>query len=78
MISPSTSDLPESIERELHELARPMARLQCRLEIARLIGGPEAHSEAVTEALEDLHHLREAMGRLREVVAVAARAGKHA
>ena len=48
-----------------------MARLECRLEIGRLVGGEEALGEAVDGGLEDLQRLSAALQRLRMLVSAA-------
>lgn len=59
------------MDRELHDLAQPMASLQCRLEIGLILGGEEALVEAVNGALEDLRRLTAALGRMRQIIAEA-------
>jgi len=70
------SDLEERFgERELkrigialHDLCQPLTTLQCRLEMAELLGTPEAYREAVEAGLTECGRLTEVVGSMREIV----------
>lgn len=40
-------------EREWHDLSQPLTTLQCRLELAQILGDEQSMREAVCEGLED-------------------------
>ena len=58
------------LDRELHDLVQPIARLQCRLEIGLMLGEDKALLEAVQGGLEDLAKLTSAVTRMRAVLAM--------
>jgi hypothetical protein len=77
---PVPSDLEEQTSRErevrqigsaLHDLCQPLTTLQCRLEMAGLIGTAEAYREAVETGLEECVRLSKAVGAMREAVGAA-------
>ena len=65
-------DFRAALDVELHDLSQPLASLQCRLEIGRIIGGEEALLEAVDGGLLDLRRLCDALQRMRELAALPA------
>jgi len=75
------SDLEEGFgEREikrigtaLHDLCQPLTTLQCRLEMAGLVGTPEAYREAVEMGLMECGRLAQVVGSMRDIVRAAAR-----
>jgi hypothetical protein len=58
----------------LHDLCQPLTTLQCRLEMAVVVGTPEAYREAVDMGLVECARLVEAVGSMRVVVRAATRA----
>jgi signal transduction histidine kinase len=58
----------------LHDLCQPLTTLRCRLELAGLIGTPEAYREAVDRGVTECVRLVEAVDSMREIVRSAARA----
>ncbi len=62
------TDLKSALGKQLHDLSQPLASLQCRLEIGKLVGGEEALLEAVSGGLDDLHRLCAALTRMRQLV----------
>jgi hypothetical protein len=58
----------EQISQALHDLCQPMTTLQCRLEIARLVGTTEAYREAVDLGLVECARLMEGVHRMREIL----------
>ncbi|MGI4828462.1 MAG: hypothetical protein ACRYFU_09775 [Janthinobacterium lividum] len=63
------SDVKVILDRELHDLAQPLASFQWRLEIALMVGGEEALEEAATGGLEDLRRITSFLARMRQLVA---------
>ena len=61
-------DMKAAFDRELHDLAQPIASCQCRLEIGLILGGEEALNEAATGGLEDLGRIIAARTRMRRLV----------
>jgi hypothetical protein len=61
----------ERIGKALHDLCQPLTTLQCRLELAGLIGTAEAYREAVRLGLVECERLVEAVGAMREIVRAA-------
>jgi signal transduction histidine kinase len=57
----------------LHDLCQPLTTLQCRLEIAGLMGTDEAYRDAVNLGLVECARLINAVGSMREVVRVGRR-----
>jgi hypothetical protein len=64
-------DAMERISEALHSLCQPLTTLQCRLEMADLIGTMEGYKEAVTHALAECTRLANGVGFLREIVRAA-------
>lgn len=65
----------ERIGKALHDLCQPMTTLQCRLEMAQMLGTAESYREAVELGLADCARLSEAVGSLRAIVRAAAKEG---
>jgi signal transduction histidine kinase len=61
----------ERIAQALHDLCQPLTTLQCRLELAGLVGTDEAYREAVRLALVECDRLLESVGSMREIVCAA-------
>lgn len=63
--------LREAVEFELHEMCQPLTALRCRLDLALMLGDPEAPGalaelrEAVTEGLEDVKRTFACVERMR-------------
>ena len=55
----------KSLDQELHDLCQPLASLQCRLEIGRMLDNEVALREAVDGGLEDLQRLHTVLQRIR-------------
>ena len=68
---PKTNGLTglKELHRELHDMAQPIAALQCRLEIACILGGSEDLREAVMGGLEDVRRIVGALSRVRTTLA---------
>lgn len=62
------SEAMEEIGRALHGLCQPLTALQCRLEMAELVGTTEAYREAVKFALVECARLVEGVGSMREIL----------
>jgi hypothetical protein len=69
---PNTSEMAR-ISMALHDLCQPLTTLQCRLELADLVGTPEACRDAVKGGLVECMRLSEAVSSMREAVRAAAR-----
>jgi hypothetical protein len=63
----------EQISRALHDLCQPLTTLQCRLEIAGLIGTAEAYQDAVNLALVECPRLTDGVALMRNIVRTAQR-----
>ncbi len=63
------TNLKAALGQQLHDFSQPMASLQCRLEIGKILGGEEALLDAVSGGLDDLRRLGEALTRMRSLVA---------
>jgi len=57
----------------LHDLCQPLTTLQCRLEMAELVGTPEAYREAVETGLAECERLAAAVGSMRDMIRAATR-----
>ncbi len=55
----------------LHDLCQPLTTLQCRLEMAELIGTAEAHREAVEAGRTECARLSAAVRSMREMLRAA-------
>ena len=58
----------EQIGRVLHDLCQPLTTLQCRLEIAGLVGTAEAYREAVSLGLMECARLVEGVHSMRGIL----------
>jgi hypothetical protein len=61
----------ERVGQALHDLCQPLTTLQCRLELAGLVGTDEAYREAVRLALVECERVAESVGVMREIVRAA-------
>ena len=61
----------EEMGQALHDLCQPLTTLQCRLEMAGLVGTMEAHREAVDLGLEECSRLVTSVGLMREILQAA-------
>jgi hypothetical protein len=61
----------EQIGRALHGLCQPLTTLQCRLEMAELVGTMDGYREAVAHALAECTRLVDGVGLMREIVRAA-------
>jgi hypothetical protein len=61
----SEMDLDQS-NIELHDLCQPLTALQCRLELARMLGHTEALEEAVHGGLEETRRMFEIIAHMRQ------------
>jgi len=59
----------------LHDLCQPLTTLQCRLEMAGMIGTPEAYRDAVEAGLTECARLTELVAAMREGVRAAREPG---
>ena len=66
----------EEMGRMLHELCQPLTTLQCRLELAGVIGTAEAYREAVDMGLAECSRLVLAVGSMREILRAARQVGE--
>ena len=51
---------------ELHDLCQPLTALQCRLEMAEMIGNPEALEDAVKGGLEETRRMFHIIAHMRQ------------
>ena len=51
---------------ELHDLCQPLTALQCRLEMGRMLGYPEALEEAVKGGLEETRRMFHIIAQMRQ------------
>lgn len=51
---------------ELHDLCQPLTALQCRLEMGRMLGHPEALGEAVKGGLEETRRMFQIIAHMRQ------------
>jgi hypothetical protein len=61
----------EQMGQALHDLCQPLTTLQCRLEIAGLVGTEEAYRDAVNLGLAECARLMDGVGSMREIVLAA-------
>jgi glucose-6-phosphate-specific signal transduction histidine kinase len=59
------NDWKATVRRDLHDLAQPVTALQCRLEIAQMVGDEASMREAVEGGLEDTRRIFAAMEEMR-------------
>lgn len=64
-------DAMEQMSRALHSLCQPLTTLQCRLEMAELVGTIEGYQEAVAHALAECTRLVYGVGLMRDIVRAA-------
>jgi hypothetical protein len=58
----------ERMSQALHGLCQPLTTLQCRLELAELVGSVEAYREAIVLGLAECARLMDGVGLLREIL----------
>jgi hypothetical protein len=58
----------EQMGKALHSLCQPLTTLQCRLEMAGLVGTMEGYQEAVAHALAECTRLVDGVGLMREIL----------
>ncbi|HEX9199384.1 MAG TPA: hypothetical protein VF865_07485 [Acidobacteriaceae bacterium] len=58
----------KQVSRALHDLCQPLTTLQCRLELAKLEGTPDAYQAAVNLGLMECERLVAAVAAIREIV----------
>lgn len=68
MSSPRDLTLIANLHHQMHDIAQPLASLQCRLEIGKLMGDGTSLAEAVEGGLEDVFRLIAAFSRMRDVL----------
>jgi hypothetical protein len=57
MTSPVRNENLSELKREMHDLCQPLTSLQCRLELAQMMGDCESLKQAVDGALEDTQRM---------------------
>lgn len=62
----------QRLSKALHDLCQPLTTLQCRLEMAGVLGTDAAYREAVELGLNECCRLAEAVESLRSLVRAAA------
>lgn len=75
------TDGPEELQRlnkALHDLCQPLTTLQCRLELAGIIGTEAAYREAVELGLDECLRLLNAVESMRSMVRAAAQRAESA
>jgi hypothetical protein len=65
----------KQIGKVLHDLCQPLTTLQCRLEMATLVGTAEAYREAAELGLAECMRLSEAVAAMRAIVRAATSEG---
>jgi hypothetical protein len=63
----------QQLNKALHDLCQPMTTLQCRLEMAGVLGTADAYREAVEQGLTECSRLIEAVDAMRGMVRTAMR-----
>jgi hypothetical protein len=66
----------EELGQALHDLCQPLTTLQCRLEVAGVVGTMEAYQEAVDAGLAECSRLVESVASMREILRAARPAGE--
>ena len=61
------------LSKALHDLCQPLTTLQCRLEMASVLGTDAAHREAVELGLRECTRLMDAVEQMRALVRAAAK-----
>ena len=64
------------LSKALHDLCQPLTTLQCRLEMASVVGTDVGYREAVELGLVECSRLMEAVESMRGLVRAAARRGE--
>jgi signal transduction histidine kinase len=59
-------DLVREMAHDLHELCQPLTALQCRLELARMMGDAGLLLETVEDSLTETRRMFSTVGRMRE------------
>ncbi|HEY5057202.1 MAG TPA: hypothetical protein VII58_13640 [Acidobacteriaceae bacterium] len=65
-------DEMQRLSKALHDLCQPLTTLQCRLEMAGVIGTATAYREAVEHGLDECGRLIDAVDSMRGMVRAAA------
>lgn len=60
-----------ALNKELHDMAQPLASLQCRLELGQMLADAASLVEAVNGALLDLDRVNTSFSRLRAVLSTS-------
>jgi C4-dicarboxylate-specific signal transduction histidine kinase len=63
----------QQLSKALHDLCQPMTTLQCRLEMAGVMGTADAYREAVELGLTECSRLIEAVDAMRGMIRAAMR-----
>ncbi len=71
-------DRTNDLKKAMHDMCQPLTTLQCRLEMAGVVGTAEAYREAVELGLVECSRLLSAVDAMREVVRAAVRDAKQA
>ncbi len=58
----------QDIDLALHDLCQPLTTLQCRLEMAELLGSPEAYREGVEQGLAECQRMMQVVRKMRKAV----------
>jgi signal transduction histidine kinase len=66
----------EEMSKVLHDLCQPLTTLQCRLEMAQLVGTVEAYREAAAAGLVECSRLVQAVSSMREILQATRQAGE--
>jgi signal transduction histidine kinase len=74
----SDVDRTGELKKALHDLCQPLTTLQCRLEMAGVVGTAEAYREAVELGLVECSRLLSAIDTMREVVRAVAHGAEQA
>jgi hypothetical protein len=61
----------EEVGQALHDLCQPLTTLQCRLELAGVLGTMDAYREAVDAGLAECSRLVESVASMREILRAA-------
>ena len=60
------------LSKALHDVCQPLTTLQCRLELAGVLGTEAAYRDAVEQGLGECSRLMDAVEQMRELVRAAA------
>lgn len=58
--------MQEVFDRELHDLCQPLTTMQCRFELAQMMGDSESLRDAVRNGIEDCARIFKHIGAMRE------------